>query len=215
MPDTDDIVDMELERESMGTATQFEQATVETTADQSQTIQGKSSGTEGDANFVDLENETEKKEARKEMVPRSSMWDHFIKIKDDKGRLKSAKCKYCQRILKADSNQHGTSSLNKHFNVCKRNPNKFDKDPKQGTLQATGGEAPSTWRFDQNSLRDAFAEMLIEDELPFAFGEKSGFRKFMSKACMVNHFFHHFFCMYSIIFFVEGIIVFHHFFVCI
>ena len=25
--------------------------------------------------------------------------------------------------------------------------------------------------------------MLIEDELPFAFGEKSGFRKFMSKAC--------------------------------
>jgi hypothetical protein len=29
MPGTDDIVDMELERESMGTATQFEQATVE------------------------------------------------------------------------------------------------------------------------------------------------------------------------------------------
>jgi hypothetical protein len=104
----------------MGTATQFEQATVETTGDKSQTMRGKSSGTEGqgDANFVDLENETEKKEARKEIVPRSSVWDHFIKIKDEKGRLKS----------------------------------KFDKDPKQGTLQATRGEAPSTWRFNQNSL---------------------------------------------------------------
>jgi hypothetical protein len=45
------------------------------------------------------------------MVPRSSMWDHVIKIKDNKGRLKSAKCKYCQHILKVDSNQHGTSSL--------------------------------------------------------------------------------------------------------
>jgi hypothetical protein len=45
MPNSiDDIVDMELERESMGTATQFEQATVETTGDQSQTIRGKSSG---------------------------------------------------------------------------------------------------------------------------------------------------------------------------
>jgi hypothetical protein len=94
MPNTNDIVEMELERESMGTATQFEQATMETTGDQSQNIRGKSSGTEG------LENETEKKEARKEIVPRSSMWDHFIKIKDEKGRLKSAKCKYCQRILK-------------------------------------------------------------------------------------------------------------------
>jgi hypothetical protein len=72
MPNSiDDIVDMELERESMGNATQFEQATVETTGDQSQTIRGKSSGTEGqvDANFVDPENETEKKEARKEIVP--------------------------------------------------------------------------------------------------------------------------------------------------
>jgi hypothetical protein len=159
MPNSiDDRVDMELERESMGTATQFEQAIVETTGDRSQTIRGKSSGTEGqgDANFVDLANETEKKEARKEIVPRSSMWDHFIKIKDEKGRLKSAKCKYCQRILKADSNQHGTSSLNKHFNVCKRNPNKFDKDPKQGTLQATGGEL--VWSAIKTCIRELFKE---------------------------------------------------------
>jgi hypothetical protein len=149
MPDTDDIVDMELERESMGTATQFEQATVETIGDQSQTIQaGKSSGTEGGANFVDLENETKKKEARKDMVPRSSMWDHLIKIKDNKGRLKSTKCKYCQRILKVDSNQHGTSSLKNILMYASATPIKFDKDPKQGTLQATRGEAPSTWRFD-------------------------------------------------------------------
>jgi hypothetical protein len=35
MHNTDDIVDMELERESMGTATQFEQVTMETTGDQS------------------------------------------------------------------------------------------------------------------------------------------------------------------------------------
>ena len=48
MPNSiDDIVDMELEREYMGTATQFEQATVQTIGDQSQTIRGKSSGTEG------------------------------------------------------------------------------------------------------------------------------------------------------------------------
>jgi hypothetical protein len=45
------------------------------------------------------------------------------------------------------------------------------------------GEAPTTWRFDQEAFRDAFAEMVIEDEQPFCFGEKPGFRKFMSKVC--------------------------------
>jgi hypothetical protein len=120
---------------------------------------------------------------RKAMAPRSEMWKHFIKIKDDKNILKSAKCKYCHRIMKADAKANGTSSLKRHFNVCKRNPHKFNQDPTQGTLQAFQGEAISTWRFDQNELRAAFAEMVIEDEQPFCFGEKPGLRKFMAKAC--------------------------------
>ncbi|XP_025825381.1 zinc finger BED domain-containing protein RICESLEEPER 2-like [Panicum hallii] len=120
---------------------------------------------------------------RKEIASRSKMWDHFIKIRDDKKIVRSAKCKYCSRILKADSKSNGTSSLKKHFNVCKRNPHKFAKDPTQGTLQATQGEGVVTWRFDQDELRAAFAEMVIEDEQPFCFGEKPGLRKFMAKAC--------------------------------
>jgi len=178
MPETDDRIDMDVERESVGTGSQFVEANFEMAVDQSQQTEGKSA-----ENVIDLEKEDEKQQARKEIAPRSDMWNHFTKIKDDNNVLKAAKCNYCLRVLKADSNQHGTSALNKHFNVCKRNPHKFAKDPKQGTLQATAGEAPSTWRFDQNALREAFAEMLIEDEQPFAFCDKSGFRKFMSKAC--------------------------------
>eukprot|EP00267_Zea_mays_P054567 XP_020407811.1 zinc finger BED domain-containing protein RICESLEEPER 2-like [Zea mays] len=53
---------------------------------------------------------------RKAMAPRSEMWKHFIKIKDDKNILKSAKCKYCHRIMKADAKANGTSSLKRHFN---------------------------------------------------------------------------------------------------
>lgn len=128
---------------------------------------------------IDLEADNTKE--RKEMQPRSEMWKHFIK--DDKGDLIAAKCKYCSREMKASTKGHGTSALNKHFNVCRRNPHLFAKDPKQGTLQATQGEVPSTWRFDQVALRDAFVEMVIEDELPFCFGERPSFRKFMSRAC--------------------------------
>ena len=67
--------------------------------------------------------------------------------------------------------------------MCKRNPHKLAKDPKQSTLQVTQGEGVGTWRFDPDDLKEAFAEMVIQDELPFCFGEKPGFRKFMSKAC--------------------------------
>jgi hypothetical protein len=41
----------------------------------------------------------------------------------------------------------------------------------------------STWRFDLDELKLSFAEMLIEDELPFAASERSGLKKFMAKAC--------------------------------
>jgi hypothetical protein len=32
-------------------------------------------------------------------------------------------------------------------------------------------------------LREAFTEMIVKDELPLAFVEKPGFKKFMSKSC--------------------------------
>ena len=175
--------------DSVGTGTQFdsqqamvmvpmsvaEQPSLETQE------QGKTEGTKKVVIDVD-EKETEKTQ-RKELAPRSEMWQHFIKIKDDKGLLKAGRCKYCHRDIKADTRGHGTSALKKHFGTCKRNPHVFNKDPKQGTLQACWGEAPTTWRFDQEALREAFAEMVIEDEQPFCFGEKPGFRKFMSEAC--------------------------------
>lgn len=40
-----------------------------------------------------------------------------------------------------------------------------------------------TWKFDPEVLRIAFCEMIIEDEQPFARGEKPGFKKFMALAC--------------------------------
>lgn len=95
---------------------------------------------------INVDEKEDEKAQRKEMASRSEMWQHFIKIKDDKGFLKAARCKYCHREIKADTRGHGTSALKKHFGTCKRNPHVFNKDPKQGTLQACHGEAPTTWR---------------------------------------------------------------------
>jgi hypothetical protein len=112
---------------------------------------------------------------RQEIAPRLEMWQHFTKVKYNAGIVRHARCNYCHRNMKAELSRHGTTSWRRYFNACKCNPHKFTKDPTQGTLQATQYEGVSTWRFDQDALRAAFAEMIIVDELSFSFGEKPGF----------------------------------------
>ncbi|WVZ77240.1 LOW QUALITY PROTEIN: hypothetical protein U9M48_025128 [Paspalum notatum var. saurae] len=118
---------------------------------------------------------------RKDIPKRSSIWEHFTEIKDEHNVVIKGKCKYCKHEIQAHSVHNGTSAMRKHFNNCKHNPHKAHL--KQGVLQLKDGSKLETWNFDPESLRVAFSEMIIEDELPFAFGEKSGFRKFMALAC--------------------------------
>lgn len=118
---------------------------------------------------------------RKDIAKRSDIWDHFTEVKDEQNVVIKGKCKYCKHDIQAHSVFNGTSAMRKHFNNCKHNPHRGHL--KQGVLQLKDGSNVETWKFDPESLRAAFSEMIIEDELPFAFGEKSGFRKFMALAC--------------------------------
>jgi len=124
---------------------------------------------------------------RKAMAPKSEAWKDFTKIfEKNSDVVKEAKCNFCGIIIKCESKVNGTSALGKHLKVCKKNPNKIN-DAKQPVLQAVSEDGSrssiTAWRFDQEMLREAFSEMIITDELPFAFAERPGFRKFMSKAC--------------------------------
>ena len=181
MVETDNTKDMEV----LGS----DATSMELDANLSQPSQGSQAGSvapsaaPSENDIIDVEKEPAKEKGRKVMATRSEWWEHFIQIKDDNDVVMAARCKYCTRQVQANSKADGTSGMKRHFNVCKRNPHKFNKDPKQGTIQATHGEGVGTWKFDAEALREAFVEMVIEDELPFAFGEKTGFRKFMSKAC--------------------------------
>ena len=136
---------------------------------------------EKEKEVIDVEAEEEKK--RKPMTSRSAMWDHFTKIYDKGNMLIKGKCKYCTNEIAAHPVHNGTSALRKHFNTCKKNPHRVSDDAKQGVLSATPGSSVGTWKFDPDLLRSAFAEFVIEDEVPFGFGEKPGFRKLMSVAC--------------------------------
>ncbi|KAL7596501.1 hypothetical protein Lser_V15G28535 [Lactuca serriola] len=52
-------------------------------------------------------------------------------IEDDGVERKSVECIYCHTILKADTDQNGTSNMNKHWRNCKSNPDNKEKNDKK------------------------------------------------------------------------------------
>ena len=56
----------------------------------------------------------------------------------------------------------------------------FDDLQTKLTFQANkNGTSLTTWIFDKNLAREKYTKMIIVDELPFKFGDGSGFREFM------------------------------------
>ncbi|KAF7808141.1 zinc finger BED domain-containing protein RICESLEEPER 2-like [Senna tora] len=58
---------------------------------------------------------------RKPPVPKSSVWDHFVKLPlEETNGEPRAKSKYCKdHTYACDTSKHGTTSLKKHLIKCK------------------------------------------------------------------------------------------------
>ncbi|KAK8675828.1 hypothetical protein V6N13_033891 [Hibiscus sabdariffa] len=124
---------------------------------------------------------------RKAMAPRSEVWSHFTKFVTSKGESKG-RCNYCDKEFCCDMKKNGTGSLKYHMMQCKKNPtNMVDTNQRQLVLPSKGSEGEvghiTNWKFDQEAVRKALAQMIVIGELPFKFVESEGFRKFMSVAC--------------------------------
>ena len=104
----------------------------------------------------------------------SDVWEHFSKEKDNAGTVKRVKCNYCCSYYASSS---ATSTLRGHVSKCPKNPS-HDKKQKSLAFNVAQPELIS-WRFDQEKSREAFARMIVMDELPFSFIERPGFRQFM------------------------------------
>ena len=63
--------------------------------------------------------EDAKPKVRKQMASRSEIWQHFIKVLDGQGLVKEGKCKYCDRSIQATTSGNGTTTMRKHFTICK------------------------------------------------------------------------------------------------
>ncbi|XP_055960617.1 zinc finger BED domain-containing protein RICESLEEPER 2-like [Mercurialis annua] len=128
---------------------------------------------------------------RKESLQRSVVWDHFDSIRDGKGVIMQAKCKYCARMYNCNAKKNGTSTLRSHMIRCTKHPSTVETRQALLSFQPVSNAGPdvggmfnvAAWKFDQDVIRQAVAYMIVVDELPFRFVEKQGFRKLMSVAC--------------------------------
>ncbi|CAI9282170.1 unnamed protein product [Lactuca saligna] len=117
------------------------------------------------------------------------VWKYFeIEwIKEDDGiERKWAECNYCLHLLAADPNRNGTTSINKHFNGCKLNPDNIpkevdDKQQKLSFTKAPNGEGHVyTWKHDDSRIQLALLGLFTIGELPFKFIENEAFIEFVN-----------------------------------
>ncbi|KAF2318088.1 hypothetical protein GH714_041429 [Hevea brasiliensis] len=75
------------------------------------------------------------------------------------------------------------------MNTCKKHPHAIetrqallDLQPNSNNVEGEVGTL-TTWKYDENAIREALVSMIIIDELTFKFVEGEGFRKFMRAIC--------------------------------
>ena len=132
---------------------------------------------------------------RKETERTAACWQYFEKIKDEHGVVIKGKCIYCAKKINGHSKIHGTSSLKNHVLRCLKFPHSLDSRQSLLTLQpsvpvveahnsnATQSGVLGSWKFEQDAIRKALAEMVVHDELAFKFVQGVGFKNFLSAAC--------------------------------
>ena len=85
-----------------------------------------------------------------------------------------------------DPNRNGTTSINKHFNGCKLNPDNIpkqvdDKQQKLSFTKAPNGEGHVyTWKHDDTRIQLALLGLFTIGELPFKFIENEAFIEFVN-----------------------------------
>lgn len=114
------------------------------------------------------------KKAKKKQAHRAEVWQHYIEKEDLVG---VARCRYCSQQIGCDTKLHGTSSMKSHLLRCKF----YKAHQDLGTQKVLAGDmrgAITTVPYDKALFRRSVNELLVLCELPFAFVESEGFRRF-------------------------------------
>jgi hypothetical protein len=117
---------------------------------------------------------------------KSQIWDHFTKLDVDP-KAPRVECNYCGKHYACHTIVNDTSNMWSHLKVCKKFPFVVDKkqkvlvlEPKieKGELREQNVGSLKAIGYNYDECRQALAEMVIIDELPFNFMEGRGYKLF-------------------------------------
>lgn len=122
---------------------------------------------------------TDPKKAPRVLSPRSKIWNHYTRAKDDHNKCI---CHYCERVFSC-ATKSGTSNLLKHIGICKQykawEENQTKKQPvisEEGNLKLK--------KVAERMVREATNELIVLGELPLAFIESEAWKHFCKKVRM-------------------------------
>ncbi|KAL9414346.1 hypothetical protein AB3S75_042757 [Citrus x aurantiifolia] len=111
---------------------------------------------------------------RKKMAPRSTVWQHFIRVPNDHTKCK---CNYCGQEFERGTVGYRTSTLRTYNRERSQKLKNLQKN--QTTLtQDVGSDEVVARGFSQEACRRATVKIIVLDELPFSVAENPGFRHF-------------------------------------
>ncbi|KAL4320255.1 hypothetical protein GQ457_18G011620 [Hibiscus cannabinus] len=134
---------------------------------------------------------TNKKTVRKKQQPRLNCWSHFTKYKTEDGELR-VKCIHFGKTYSIETGGSTTNS-NHHLKTCLKKPRGNTSDHRQSKLTFSKIDSEyanstfSTWKFDEDAIKNVLIHMIIVDELPFRIVDGEGFKLFLSIACPRFH----------------------------
>ena len=111
---------------------------------------------------------------KKRQAHRAEVWQHFIQKKDN---LSLCNCRYCGQEIGCDTKKSGTSAMKNHNSRCKLFK-AFEESGKQQGLGTDSSGVITAVTYDAGLFRRSVNEMIVLNELPFAFVESEGFRRF-------------------------------------
>nr|GFB20476.1 zinc finger BED domain-containing protein RICESLEEPER 2 [Tanacetum cinerariifolium] len=115
---------------------------------------------------------------------KSKWWKFFDTVyeeDEDGDQVKKGKCKFCSRLIAADSHINGTFGLKKHIKKsCKKHPDRLETN--QGKLQLKkyaseegNSSSVATWKHDDERIKNALMKLFVMGELPFVFVKSEAF----------------------------------------
>ncbi|KAF8115551.1 hypothetical protein N665_0025s0020 [Sinapis alba] len=113
---------------------------------------------------------------KKMVVPRSTVWDHFTRNKENQNKCV---CHHCQKTFSCAS-KSGTSNLKQHLQICKEHIAWLTSQKKNQQQIGNGGNLKAS-KLTEAVFKEACNELVVLAKLPLSFIESTAFKHFCDK----------------------------------